>query len=154
MLVWSAAALGILHAGFSLYWAVGGRWLLSTVGSWAVDSAAAGPVRTGIALGAVTLVKLLAALVPIGAEYGWIPGRRSWRLVSLAGGVGLVLYGGVNIVASGAVLAGWIVSPGGYDRDAMIGHTFLWDPLFAAWGACLVISVLLTSPQRRRTRRG
>ena len=50
----------------------------------------------------------------------------------------LVLYGGLNVVVSAAVLAGAITPAGGYDPVAMKGHAFLWDPLFFGWGALLV----------------
>lgn len=32
-LLWGVCAAGGLHAAFSAYWALGGRWLLDTVGS-------------------------------------------------------------------------------------------------------------------------
>ena len=31
--VWTACAAGVVHALFSLYWALGGSWLLDTVGA-------------------------------------------------------------------------------------------------------------------------
>jgi len=37
---------------------------------------------------------------------------------------------GANTVVAALVLAGGIDPDGGYDRRAMIGHAFLWDPLF------------------------
>jgi len=40
--------------------------------------------------------KLLAAAIPVGVAYGRIPWRRTWRAVSWAGGLLLVVYGGVN----------------------------------------------------------
>ena len=72
-LVWVAAAAGVVHAAFSLYWALGGTWLLATVGRWAVDLGRDEPALAGIALGLVTLVKLAAALVPVtGVTAAWI----------------------------------------------------------------------------------
>jgi hypothetical protein len=50
VLVWIAGLAGAVHALFSLYWALGGRWLLSTVGQWAVDLSTEGPLAVGIAL--------------------------------------------------------------------------------------------------------
>jgi hypothetical protein len=46
-LAWIAMALGLAHAGFSAYWALGGRWLLPTVGEWAVTMADTDPQRAG-----------------------------------------------------------------------------------------------------------
>lgn len=139
----------MLHAAASLYWALGGRWLLATVGQWAVELSAREPLRAGLALGLVALVKLLAATVPIGVAYGKLPWRIFWRAVSWVGGLLLVVYGGINTVVSAAVLGGLIRPKGGYDLEAMRGHTYLWDPLFVLWGSALVLS-LWFSRQRSR----
>lgn len=141
VLVWTAAVLGGIHAGFSAYWALGGNWLLRTVGAWAVDLRESSPVAAPLGLGAIALLKLVAAAVPVLVAYGRLPWRRLWRGVSWVGGSFLVLYGGVNVVVSGAVLAGLVSANGGFDRSAMIGHAFLWDPIFALWGAALLASL-------------
>jgi hypothetical protein len=83
--VWIAGAAGVLHAAASLYWALGGQWLLATVGQWAVNLAARAPLTAGIALGLIALMKLLAATVPIGVAYGKVPWRRFWRAISWGG---------------------------------------------------------------------
>lgn len=140
-LVWIAGISGVLHAAASLYWAFGGQWLLATVGQWAVELSAQAPLAAGFALGLIALVKMLAALIPIGVAYGRVPWVRLWRAVSWVGGTLLVIYGGVNTVVSSAVLVGWISAEGGYDPVAMKGHAFLWDPLFFIWGAALILSL-------------
>ena len=140
-LVWTAGLAGAVHAGFSLYWALGGRWLLATVGQWAMDLADRSPQATAIALGLVAAAKLLGAVIPIGVAYGRMPWPRLWRGFSWVGGLLLVGYGGVNTVVAIAVLAGVIRPEGGYDPDAMIGHAVLWDPLFLLWGGALVLSL-------------
>lgn len=141
----------MVHAGFSLYWALGGRWLLATVGQWAVDLSGRAPLAAGAALGLVALVKLSAAVIPVAVAYDRIPGRRVWRAVSWAGGLLLVFYGGINAVVSNVVLLGVVQPEGGYDRQAMQGHAFLWDPLFALWGGALVLSLWLTRPNAATT---
>ncbi len=153
-LVWAAALLGAVHAGFSAYWAVGGRWLLATVGQWAVDLSERAPVEAGFALGVVAVVKLLGAAVPVGNAHGLVPWPRLWRGVSWAGGLLLVAYGGVNTVVALAVLAGAIHAEGGYDVEAMRGHAYLWDPLFFFWGAALVLSLWLSRPSEGIRRQG
>lgn len=40
-----------------------------------------------------------------------------------------------------AVLLGWIVPDGPVDRAALLGHALLRDPLFALWGATLLIGL-------------
>ena len=143
-LVWTAGLAGLVHAGFSLYWALGGRWLLATVGQWAVDLSAEAPLAAGIALGLVAAAKLLGATIPIGVAYGRVPWPRLWRGISWAGGLLLVAYGGVNTIVALAVLAGAIRPEGGYDADSMMGHAYLWDPLFFLWGGTLVLSLWLS----------
>jgi hypothetical protein len=143
-----ALALGLTHAGFSAYWALGGRRLLRTVGEWAIRLADTDPQRAGLVLGGVALVKAAAAVIPVLVSYERMPWPRVWRAISWVGAAGLVLYGGANIVVSGAVLAGLIHVDGGYDRTAMIGHVALWDPLFVLWGCALLGSLWLS--RRRR----
>ncbi|MDQ2745130.1 MAG: DUF3995 domain-containing protein [Chloroflexota bacterium] len=132
---------GTVHAGFSLYWAVGGQWLLATVGQWAVQLSADARLEAGLLLGVVAVGKLLAATIPVGVAYGLFPWRRLWRAASWAGGMVLVAYGGVNTIAGAAVLAGVIRPADGYDVSAMTGHAWLWDPLFFVWGTALVLSL-------------
>ena len=138
----------MVHAGFSVYWALGGRWLLATVGQWAVDLSTEAPLAAGVALGLVAAAKLAGAAIPIGVAYGRVPWPRFWRGSSWAGGLVLVAYGGVNTIVSLAVLGGAIQPEGGYDAEAMRGHAYLWDPLFLLWGGALVLS-LWFSPQDR-----
>ncbi|MCC3289849.1 DUF3995 domain-containing protein [Arthrobacter sp. zg-Y1110] len=147
--LWTACAAGLLHAGFSLYWALGGRWLLDTVGQWAVSAEAS--LRTGLLLGAVAAFKAAAALIPTAAAYGRLPEPRLLRTLSWIGAVVLVLYGGANTVVSNAVLAGLIRPDTGYDRTATIGHAWLWDPLFLLWGLALLGYLVLSRAVPRRT---
>jgi len=117
-LVWTAGLAGVVHAAFSLYWALGGRWLLATVGQWAVDLSTEAPLAAGIALGLVATAKLLGAAIPIGVAYGRVPWPRFWRGISWAGGLLLVAYGGVNTIVAVAVLAGvFRAEPASADRD-------------------------------------
>lgn len=63
-LLTGAAFAGLIHAGFSLYWALGGRWLLPTVGKWAVTNAREAPVAAGLLLITVAAVKGTVAIAP------------------------------------------------------------------------------------------
>ncbi|PZU46667.1 MAG: DUF3995 domain-containing protein [Microbacterium sp.] len=149
-----AFAVGTVHAAASLYWALGGRWLLPTVGEWAVRAAQTAPTQAALLLGAIGLVKLAAAGIPVGVEWGVVSWAPFWRVICWIGGVGLVIYGGINIVVSGAVLLGIVRPEGGYDADAMIGHAFLWDPLFLIWGIALVIWLRASGTPRPRRLEG
>jgi len=144
---WLAFGVGIVHAGFSVYWAVGGHWLLGTVGQWAVRLSEESPLYTGLVLGLVAGLKLGGATVPVCLSYGRVRSTKFWRILLGTGGALLTLYGGVNVVVSNAVLAGVIHSGDGYDLDAMRGHAFLWDPLFLVWGLSL-LAFLYASRER------
>ncbi|MCY1213248.1 hypothetical protein D9M72_250150 [compost metagenome] len=72
-LVWLACIAGTVHAGFSLYWALGGQWLLATVGLWALQPSAEAPLETGLLLGIVAIGKLLAAMIPVVVAYERMP---------------------------------------------------------------------------------
>ena len=127
-----------------MYWACGGRWLLATVGQWAVDLATDAPLASGVVLALVAAAKFVGATIPIGVAYGRVSLPRLGRGTSWVGGLLLVAYGGVNTIAALAVLAGAIRPEDGYDADAMMGHAYLWDPLFLLWGGALALSLWLS----------
>lgn len=85
-----AAVAGLIHAAFSLYWALGGRWLLRTVGEWAVDYARDAPVAAGMLLATVAAVKCAAALVPVLVSRGRLPRLHVWRGFARLAAVGLI----------------------------------------------------------------
>lgn len=138
-----ALTIGLVHAGFSLYWALGGRWLLDTVGKGPEEMLRASALGAPAALALIALFKALAAVIPWLNARGKMPWPKLWRGISLVGGAFLVLYGGFNTLVAWGVLLGLIPSAG-YDRTAMQGHAFLWDPLFFQWGAALLYSLWLS----------
>lgn len=141
----AAAVFGTVHAGFSLYWAAGGTWLLWSLGSGLLETFA-GREWLLFPIGAV---KLIAALAPwILARLHW-PWPRLTRGLCWLGSVALIAWGGLNTVVGNLVLTG-IIQPGdGFDRPGMIGHAWMWDPLFLLWGVALLIGLLATrSPKR------
>lgn len=143
-LAWVALVLGLGHAAFSLYWALGGTWLLETVGQWAVDAQRQTPGLVTVVLLGVTLVKVAAAIIPVAVEYDKLGTRRFWRAVSWIGGIGVAVYGAANSLVALAVLVGVVHPDDGYDAQAMVGHAFIWDPWFFIWGVTLVISLTFT----------
>jgi hypothetical protein len=135
--LWAAATAGTLHALFSLYWAFGGGWLLETLGTRILDQFE----ELRWALVPVGVVKLAGAWVPVALDRrGW-PRPRIWRPVCWTGVAILIAWGDVNTVVGQLVLTGVIDPDGGYDRPGMIGHAWLWDPLFLLWGAALAIGL-------------
>lgn len=143
-----ACGAGLLHAIASLYWALGGPWLLATVGEWAVELVQESPLGAGLLLGLIALAKATAAIVPVLVDRGRMPWPRLWRALCWIGGPMLVVYGALNVVVSIAVLTGIVTPDGGHDTAAMVGHAFLWDPLFLVWGAALVVWLRLTARPR------
>lgn len=144
-----AACAGCVHAGFSIYWAFGGTWLLETVGAWAVQAARRGGPSVHGALAGIGLLKLIAALAPPVVEQYAAPRLRRWtRGVGWIGAVVLMIYGGVNTVIAALVLANVILPDRGYDSAAMMGHALLWDPLFFAWGTFLASGLAFTRATR------
>lgn len=144
----TAAVLGVVHAGVSAFWMLGGTWLLETLGERVLTTFDG---RLWL-LAPVVLVKLVAALVPLtllsgpdGRDARW---RRPIRALSWLGAAILIAWGGANTVVSNLVLAGAIDPGGPIDRPAVIGHAWLWDPLFLAWGVALAVGLRLTRPTR------
>ncbi|MGW9402355.1 DUF3995 domain-containing protein [Arthrobacter sp. NPDC055585] len=147
----AACILGLVHAAFSAYWALGGDWLLATVGRFAVQNRQESPAQAAAVLGGAALLKAAAAVIPLAAAHGRFPFPRLIRALSWVGGAALCLYGAVNTVAASAVLAGWIPAGPDADLDGLKGHAWLWDPLFLAWGAALLTYLVLSrrKPQHR-----
>lgn len=84
-----AAVAGVAHGAFSLYWALGGDWLLATVGQRMIEQFS----EARWLLLPVGLVKIAAALSPaLLAATGW-PLQRLSRLVCWAGAVLLLVWG-------------------------------------------------------------
>lgn len=140
-----AALAGLVHAGLSLYWALGGNWLLSTIGTELVQAFEG---RRWLLI-PVALVKAGFALFPVALTTFGLLNRRWARTVCWLGAVILIAWGGVNTTVCNLVLAGLVGGPG-YDRMAMIGHAWLWDPLFVIWGASLVAGLMLGRRTSRR----
>lgn len=139
-----AGAFGTIHAAFSVFWAVGGTWLLWSVGS-GLRETFHGREWLLVPIG---VAKFVAASAPIlFASVAW-PARTLTRGISWFGGLVLIVWGGLNTVTGNLVLAGIIVPQRGYDRAGMIGHAYLWDPLFLAWGVALVIGLIATRMPR------
>lgn len=145
-----AAALGVAHAIPSAYWALGGTALVETVGAVAEEFQRADPLVAGAMLGAVALGKLAAALIPLWSEARRPRSRPFWRVVSWIGGVGLVLWALYGMSGAALQLLGVLVPSSGVDVAGALGHLLLWDPLFLAWGASLLVGLWRSRAGRSR----
>ncbi len=132
---------GGLHALASLYWGLGGRWLLETIGQGAIELRDEGQWWVFLMLLLVASVKVAGVLVPIANARGLLPRPRLWRVLSWLGAVGLIVYGGTNTLLAHLALTGRFGEVD--DRQAMVGHAYLWDPLFLAWGLSLAAALIL-----------
>lgn len=139
-----AALAGGIHTAITLYWAVGGRGLLWTMGD---DFIARFASHMWI-LYPLAAVKAVGAFGPLWLQnHSWWPLRRVTRLMCWAAAAVLIVWGGLNTVAGNLVLFHAINPGDGYNRPVMIGHAWIWDPIFVVWGIGLLMGLL-------RTRRG
>jgi Protein of unknown function (DUF3995) len=147
-----AALAGLTHAAFSLYWALGGRWLLPTVGQWAVEYAREEPLAAGLLLIVIAAVKSAVAIIPLVASRRSVPGQAVWRGLAWLAAIVLTGYGALNSVVAWLVLGSVLEPEGGFDRQAMVGHAYLWDPLFLVWGVLLGAGLFVGGSHRRSRR--
>lgn len=145
----AAAVAGVAHAVPSLYWALGGTALVSTLGQWAGDWQRESPGEVAVLLSLIFLAKLAGALLPLINERGLLPFPRVWRGLFWCAAAVLVAYGALNAFAALAALGGIIGTAETMDAAALVGHAFLWDPLFLLWG--LLLAAALASSRVHRS---
>ena len=148
----AACGAGLAYAAVSVYWALGGTWLLDTVGGTLELQGRTGNAGIILAVCAAA-VKVIGAIVPLAAVgvTSWqatIAGRRRLRVRVLAWleAAILTIYGLVLTVAGLLVQSGAIAPAASADRRALAWHAYLWDPWFLLWGA-LVAAALARSRQ-------
>ena len=136
----AAAIAAFAYALLSLYWAVGGRGLVSTVGGYVAQFARRGGAVPVVVALAATAAKVAGGLLALALVRPW--GRVVPRRWLLAG------YGAVNVAAGALVLSGVIHPAGRVDRTALRWHAGVWDLWFLVWG---ILLALATAGYRRRT---
>ncbi len=142
----AAAVAGLAHAVPSLYWALGGTALVSTLGQWAGDWQRESPAEVAVLLSLIFLAKLAGAGLPLINERGLLPFPRLWRGLFWCAAALLVTYGAVNVFAALASMSGIIGTAETMDTAALVGHAFLWDPLFLLWGVLLAAALAASRP--------
>jgi hypothetical protein len=141
---YAAAIVAFAYALMSLYWAVGGHGLISTVGGYVAQFGHRGGVGPALVALAATVAKVVGGLLALALVRPWGRAvRRGWLLAGAAGAsVLLVLYGAVNVTAGGLVLSD-VIHPGGrVDRTALRWHVGVWDLWFLVWGILLAIATI------------
>lgn len=135
---WAAFAVGLLYAAISLYWALGGRWLLDTVGAPFDEKQPAGSLV--LVVWVAVVLKLVGAVLPVLAGYRrpGPPWLRVVRILAWVEAVILTLYG--LLFTLGGVLAEAGVA--GTASRAQAWHAALWDPWFLVWGLLVILALL------------
>jgi len=153
---YAAAIVAFAYALVSLYWAVGGRGLVGTVGGYVQQMARrSGAAVVPLAVAAVA-AKALGGLIALALVRPWgRVVRRSWLLVvSAAASVLLIVYGGLNVAAGALVLAGVLHPSGSVDRMALRWHAGVWDLWFLVWGILLAVATVSSWRQNTSRRAG
>jgi hypothetical protein len=144
-------AVGLAYAAISVYWAVGGRWLLNTVGISPSQPGQAGHLAALLAVWGAAAVKAVAAVLPLLAIGVWprtangglrrLARVLTWIEAAILTGYGLVL------TASGLLVqAGVIKAAAHADRLALKWHAYLWDPWFLIWGIFVFLALWRSRP--------
>lgn len=80
----AAWGVGAAYAAVSVYWALGGTWLLDTVGGTLEQQGRAGNAGIMLAVWAAAVLKIIGAIVRL-AAVGLIPGQATIARRRLAG---------------------------------------------------------------------
>jgi hypothetical protein len=140
----AAAILAFAYALMSLYWALGGHALISTVGGYVEQVVRRGGALLVVIAVAVTAAKAAGGLLALALVRPW--GRivrRGWLLAGSAGASALlVIYGGLNVLLRALVLSGVIHPAGSVDRTALRWHVGVWDLWFLVWGILLALAIV------------
>ena len=140
----AAAIVAFSYALMSLYWALGGHALVSTVGGYAEQFAGRGGALPVLIALAATLAKAAGGLLALALvrPRGRVVPRR-WLLTGSAGASALlVVYGGLNVLFGALVLSGVIHPAGSVDRTALRWHVGIWDLWFLVWGILLALATV------------
>jgi hypothetical protein len=146
--------VGLAYAAISVYWAVGGRWLLNTVGISLSRPGQAGHLAALLAVWGAAAVKAVAALLPLLAVGVWprtAKGglRRLARVLAWTEAAILTGYGLIWTASGLLVQAGVIKVAAHADRLGLEWHAYLWDPWFLIWGILVVLALWRSRPASR-----
>jgi|HubBroStandDraft_2_1064218.scaffolds.fasta_scaffold397192_2 hypothetical protein len=144
---WAASAVGLLYCAVSVYWGLGGSWLLDTVGASLTQASRSASALVVLAVWCAVGLKVIASVLPLLAV-GVGAARSRWprpiRALAWVEAAILTCYGLILTAAGLLVQAGLIGTPASADHRALAWHAYLWDPWFLVWGL-LVTAALLRS---------
>ena len=144
----AACVVGLLYAGISVYWGLGGTWLLDTVGGALAQQGRNRTAGAIFAVWAAAALKAIAAVLPLLAlrPFGSAARLRQLRLAGWIAAVVLIVYGLVLTVVGLLVQTGAIQTSANADHRALAWHAYLWDPWFLVWGL-LIAAALCWAPR-------
>ncbi len=142
----TAFLVGLLYAAVSIYWGLGGTWLLDTIGGSLEHQGRAGAFTVVFAVWVAAVLKLIAAVLPLLALRGFAnPVRtRQVRMLAWIAAAILTVYGSVQTVVGLLVQAGVIHASATADHRALAWHAYFWDPWFLIWGLLITIALRRT----------
>ncbi len=130
------AVLAGTSAIVSVYWGLGGRWLIDTVGG-AIERIAnrggAAPVLLALGAAAAKVIAGFVALLLTIRPRSLKERRLVLSLNRLIAWI-VTLYGFVQVIAGSLVLTGGIHATPTTDVHALRWHVFVWDLWFLVWG--------------------
>jgi len=143
----------VAFAAVSAYWAVGGTWLLDTLGGSLERQTRAGGASAVVVLLTVAVVKLVAAVLPLLAlrrltrsawdRYAWALAWAEAAVLTVYG----VVYTGVGLLVQAGVIDVAVIA----NRRALAWHAYLWDPWFLIWGLVVAGALLRGRHDREPT---
>lgn len=136
---YAAAALALLSAAVSFYWAAGGTAGLDTIGGEIARLGRARDPAMIAVVWATGAAKVVAAALALALVRPWGRFFPHWVLLVGAWGAGalLTVWGGLNVAVGGLALAGVVAAPAAADWTALRWHVALWDSWFLVWGLLL-----------------
>jgi hypothetical protein len=140
---YTACAWGVIFAGVSFYWALGGRALLDTLGGAIERRALAGDNALLAAVWITGALKLVGAALALALARPW--GRRlPRRLVLMLAGlcaILLTLYGGLLEVGNALVATHVLKMSQPIEWKALRWHLWVWDMSFFVWGILFALAL-------------
>ena len=141
---YAAAIVALAYALMSLYWAVGGRGLVGTVGGYVEQMARRGGAAVVLLALVAMAAKIAGGLIALALVRPWgqVLRRPLLLIVSAAASLLLIVYGGLNMAAGALVLSGVLHPSGSVDRMALRWHVGVWDLWFLVWGILLAVATI------------
>jgi len=135
---YAACAWALIFAAMSFYWAAGGGLGIETQAPGIKEYAEAREPWFVALLWATGAAKVIGGLLALALVQPWGRMFPRWMLLTAgwAAGVGMTLYGGLNLVI-GVVIAGLRaagLAGGPEDASAFWWHLLLWDPWWLVGG--------------------